>query len=133
MNNDAKKQEKTRQSERIHRQGESGVRQSPLRHGKLSNVTNDIVEEVKKNLNEEFLGSRGYYKELKKEYKEKIRLEAQIVFGDMVREELDLMRSEIKVALRNKKDQMVKEIDNINLEKIIAEVAEKVIYDKLRR
>lgn len=98
---------------------------------KLSNVTDDILAEAKKNLNEEFLVSKSYYKELKKEYKKKIRQEARIAFGDMVREELDLMKSEIRMALMDKKAEMLEQINNINLETIIIEVAEEVIKQKL--
>lgn len=100
---------------------------------KLSNITSDILAEVKKNLNEEFIVSKVYYKELKKEYKDKIRHEAQIAFGDIIREELDLMRSEIRMALRDKKAEMLEQINDINLETIIIEVAEKVIKQKLGR
>ena len=100
---------------------------------KIANVTNEALEAAKEEVRKIFFTECGWYTpELKSEWKALISKEAKKEFESMVREELSAMRVEIKQMLKDRKEEIKAQIEVIDVEDIIREVAEKVIREKFK-
>lgn len=100
---------------------------------KIANVTNEILRAAKSEVRDQFMEGRSFYTpELKEEWKTSIRSQARIEFQAMVDEELQEMRTEFRNELHKRKKEILKEIEDIDTESIIREVAWKVISNKFK-
>lgn len=100
---------------------------------KIANVTNEILRAAKSEIRDQFLkGSSFYTLELKDDWKIAIRTQARTEFQEMVNKELENIRIEFRHELHERKKAILKEIEDIDTESILREVAWKVISKKFQ-
>ena len=102
------------------------------RSAKLLNITNDIVNSAKREIKTEFFGS-NYGNVFTDEYKKLINEQAKSALNHLVSEELKECSKEINNAIRSWKSEILKKLEEYDIEKDIREVAEKVITEKLKK
>ena len=100
---------------------------------KITNVTNDIIRAAKSEIRDQFLKECSFYTpELKDEWETVVRSQAHTEFQEMVNKELKELRIEFRHELHERKEAILKEIEDLDIESIIRDVAEKVIREKFK-
>lgn len=102
------------------------------RSAKLLNITNDIVNSAKREIKTEFFGS-NWNNVFTDEYKKLIKEQAKSELNHLVSEELKECSKEINNAIRFWKSEVLKKLEEYDIEKDIREVAEKVIIERLKK
>ncbi len=102
------------------------------RSAKLLNITNDIVNSAKREIKTEFFGS-SWGNVFTIEYKKLIKEQAKSELNHLVSEELKECSKEINNAIRSWRSEILKKLEEYDIEKDICEVAEKVIIEKLKK